>query len=523
MKNKLLWILAILFIPFFLNAQPLVKMGTPYPVVDAGNKFYFHIDKDILTVKIKGDEVYISILNPQTLEQANSFINNTLPKSFSFNNVIQLENKFYFFYTIWDKANETEHLLSQKINVNTCKLDGEVNQILTMKGRGNIFNYYYSYDKSKVLIMYRLKPEIKRDALNYAIIGLNIFDDNLNKISLQEIKMSHTEKQMDNIDYAVDSDGNAYVLSLVKNDTPEKENGKNSHFVEILKIKPNSPIVTTIPVVLQGKYITKLWLYESSKNKMVCAGYYSKQEDSYNANGLMMFNINNDNKIVGMIHHDIPIEVLNQFVSEKAQLNNEEKEKRDKAEFENLQLRNFIVQSDGSILLIGEQYFSSNTVSNFQGRQHPITHVIHSDILACKLNADGSLAWMRKLPKRQVAILQGVLSYYPFYYKGTMSYQYMNGGEDHYFLFLDNKKNMELSLNKYPKIQMDGPGFLTAYKVNDSSGLVNKISILDTRGVEGIPLHQFSVDRILPISAKEFVFEAYKKGKEDVMLKVTFP
>ena len=342
---------------------------------------------------------------------------------------------------------------------------------------------------------------------------MNVFDNGLNKISLQEIKMPHTEKQMDNIDYAVDSDGNAFVLSLVYNDEPVKKDKKLTYFIELLKIKPNSPAITTMPVVLQGKFVNKLWLYETSKNKMVCAGYYNNEKDSDGANGIMLFNVSSDNKISGMINHEIPVEVLNQFVNERAQNKNKKKDKDDKAEFEDLVLRSLLVQADGSILLTGEQYYSITTTYYSQSGSRTITTYFYNDILACKINADGSLAWMRKLPKRQ----KGNAG------RGGMSFKYMSGEKEHYFLFLDNEKNMKLSLNEYPAGHLDGRGgFLTAYKINDATGVVDKISILDTKDVQGVELYQFAVNRILPISKNEFVFEAYKKGKEDLMLKVNF-
>ena len=42
--------------------------------------------------------------------------------------------------------------------------------------------------------------------------------------------------------------------------------------------------------------------------------------------------------------------------------------------------------------------------------------------------------------------------------------------------------------------------------------------LLDAKGVA---LYQFNTGRITPISDNEFTIECYKKGKEDVMVKVT--
>jgi hypothetical protein len=102
-----------------------------------------------------------------------------------------------------------------------------------------------------------------------------------------------------------------------------------------------------------------------------------------------------------------------------------------------------------------------------------------------------------------------------------MSYNYFDGKTDHYFLFLDHEKNMKLPITQEPAMHTDGAGgFLTAYKVNDQTGAVEKISVLNTRNVNGTEIFQFSPSRILATGPNTLVFEAYKKKKEDVLVKV---
>lgn len=526
MKSNLLWAALLFFAPYLSTAQPLVKLGKPYLVVDAGIKFYYEKGKEIYTVKIGPDGIRLSIINSETLEQTKTAISK-LPKNFSYENVMELDNKYYLFYSVLGKGDNKEQLMSQILDFNTCKIDGIEKQVLsvnkaiadspigTFKSYGivNKFNFYHSFDKSKLLIVYRLLPEKKRDAVNYDVIGMNVFDNSLNKLSIQEIKMPHTEKQMDNMDYAVDYEGNAFVLSIVYGDDNLKKDKKLNYSIELLKVKPNSSAIATIPVLLQGKFVNKLKLFETSKNKMVCAGYYSNFKKSNSADGIMHFNISSDNKITDMINHEIPIEVLNQFVNEKTQNNNDKREKDDIAEFAELVLNNLIIQADGSMLIIGEQSFQVNSTYYSQGSYQTITTTFFNDILTCKVNANGSLAWMRKLPKKQVGSDIAI----------GLSYKYMKGENEHIYIFMDNEKNMQLPLNKYPEKHVDGKGgFLTAYKVSDATGAVEKISILNTLEIQGHELSRFAVNRIVSISPNEFVFEAFKKAKEDVMLKVKF-
>lgn len=180
---------------------------------------------------------------------------------------------------------------------------------------------------------------------------------------------------------------------------------------------------------------------------------------------------------------------------------------------EELQLRQIIIQNDGSLLIVGEQYYIETKVS--VGYQYSNVQIIYhfNSILVTKIDNLGQLAWMKKLPKQQKG-MTGM---------SGMSYKYMAGEGCHYFLYLDNVKNMKLEADKSAKQHINGlGGYLTAYKLNDADGDVSKISILNTKNVNGIEIFQFSINRLIPISLHSFIFEVYKKQKEDMLVKVTF-
>lgn len=101
--------------------------------------------------------------------------------------------------------------------------------------------------------------------------------------------------------------------------------------------------------------------------------------------------------------------------------------------------------------------------------------------LLSRIDAFGALTWMKKLLKIQSGVPKmGQVYDTSKTYKGGMSYFYTNG--NHYLVFLDNVKNIDLPLNKIPTKHSDGHGgYITVYKVNDNSGEVSKNNIFDTR------------------------------------------
>ena len=144
-------------------------------------------------------------------------------------------------------------------------------------------------------------------------------------------------------------------------------------------------------------------------------------------------------------------------------------------------------------------------------------HYYYQEMFMCKISSSGEMLWMQKLPKNQYR--KSTNSYSANNY--DLSYKYMEKNGSHYLLYLDNVKNMHLGLNEYPARHMSGKGgYLTAYKIDDTSGDVSKLSLFDMKDVNGIAVYQFSTDRIIKASEEEVLLELYKKKKEDILIRI---
>jgi hypothetical protein len=260
--------------------------------------------------------------------------------------------------------------------------------------------------------------------------------------------------------------------------------------------------------------IASIWLYEGVDKSILCAGFYNKEENSSkNADGAFLFKMDEDGLITDKNFYEIPVEILNQYEKKITQKKNNKKDKKDKAEFGSLVMRKLIVQPDNSILLVGEQYFVvQHTYTDSNGNTQTRYSYHYYDLLITKIDPNGELAWMRKLPKRQVGSAG----------RGGMGAKHMYIDGNHYFVYLDNVKNMELTLDKRPAVHSDRRGgFLTAYRLNNETGNVEKVSIFNTLEIkEKYKLYQFQTKRMLAVSENEFVIEFYKKQKEDVLVKI---
>jgi hypothetical protein len=509
-------------------AQSKVTVGKPYEVIDADTKLYFTRGGEILTVKIdKKKNVILQKLNSVDLTFKTIKMYDDFPKGAMLEKITQFKNRYFLFFSLYE--DKLEQLFYREIDFTKGAFIGGSTKLITsdekitgmpvMTGFYHFattdkFKFYFSYDSSSMVIQYRVAPQVRNDAKSFDRIGLHVFDQNMNQKWGKRVEMPYTEKKMDNLDYTVDSKANVYIATRIFDDNTtdlkKRDEEEPNYHLEILKVV-SSGAVTKTTVDVADKFIKTIWLYENAKGNMVGAGYYNKGKRAANADGVIMFSIGPDGKLANLNAYEIPTDVLNQYATGKEKRQHNRSDKDDKAEFENLKLRDIINGKDGSILLVGEQQYLIVHTSGVGTSRSTYTTYHSNDILVTKIDPSGKLAWMKKLPKRQV----GGQGFY------GLSYRYVRGNVNHYFFCLDNEKNLNLPLTEVPAAHVAGQGgFLSTYIVNDKTGEVVKKSLVDTRDIQGTEVYQFDPDRIMFTAAYTLVFEAYKKKKEDILVKV---
>lgn len=518
-----------LFLSYWILLCPLLAfsqqsfdytISKPYKVIDAYSKMYFSNPKTgkVISIKIDGRNVYMQLFDAVAMQEVKRDKIIKLERGQYVSEVVQIQDKIYLFYTTWNKKQKIKRLFAHEVDVNNCQFKGAAKQLIELN-EAAYFSYLYAHNKDKILIKCRKKPEKKRDAINHEKVGLYVFDKDLTLLNHDDVKMPYTEKQMDNIDYHVNKDGNPYILAKVRLDDSNKDfigKGKNkkiNYRLEVIRIDIKNKNLKITPIKLDKYNIEEIYLYEGIDNTILCSGFYNKKENKTgNADGIFLFKMEQDGGLSDKKFYEIPLEILNQYERLATQKKNNKKEQKDKAEFFSLVLRKLIVQEDNSIILVGEQYFViTSTYTDANGSTQTRYSYHYYDVLMTKIDAKGDLVWMRKLPKRQ----RGSRS------PGGMGFKYMAIDGKHYVVYLDNIKNKDLKLDQSPTMHRDGKGgFLTAYAIDNETGKVSKVSIFDTLDLKGYKAYQFSTNRILPVSKDEFIIEFYKKKKEDLMVKV---
>ncbi len=536
MKNLVLSI--ILLLPFVGFGQKLspdftISKSEPFKVVDAKSKEYVAVEDGNFTIAVKtdGERITIQKFDVKGMKEIARNVYEDFPKYTKIQKLLKIDGRVYYVFEAYNKKAKTFSVYSREIDIANTSFN-KINKLFTTKGpvvvtgeikqaasAGTFFNFgimpkfevVVSFDESKILIRYRNKPKVKDDSKNKDILGFYVFDNKFNQIWGKEVKMPHTEEDMNNLAYSVTGDGTAFMLAKIN---------KSKSF-ELITVTEAGLKNQKLPIK-KGLLFDEFHLKESANGNILAAGYYNNGTEfkadwtgsmtlSRNVNGLYVFEIGKD----GIVNweHDYPfsLKLIKQYLSDRQKKKADKRESKEKAGINDLLLRNFIVNDDGSIVIIGEVSYTRKEMW-----MTSMTYVTHfSNMVVTKIDPSGNLAWQKKLPKNQAALANKYESV------GGLGMSYIQGEGAHYLIFADNRKNAKLTMDKPAEPHKGGfGGYLTAYKIDDDTGEIEKHLILDLTDIKGVKAYQFYVTRIFEAMDKTFLLEVYIKGKKDMVVKM---
>ncbi|MGV3613047.1 MAG: hypothetical protein ACO1N0_18950 [Fluviicola sp.] len=526
-----------------------VNTGKPYEVVDAASKQYVTLPNgNVLSVKTDGIEITLQTFDGNSGDQIKKKMTPALKKGSLLQRIVQTTEGVFYLYEMYNGSIKAFELFSMEIDTEDLTFDKPVSLLQTkrkitkgerddegdfpltwgtaktgaMEGLvfiGVNFTVYQSYDRSHIMVQYRLKPETKRDAKSYDELGFHVFDKSMNPLWGGEYKMPHTEAEMNNIAYTVTSKGVVYMISYL---TSTKE-------LELISVSKEGIATHKLEGTDGSLLFNRMRLIEDVDGDVICSSFYASGLDfkgsfsmgmsatlAFMANGIYGFTISPDFVVSGIYNIEFPQELIKSYLSERQAKKQDASEKKGREGIEDLQMIDFFAQKDGSFIITGEQKYVRNEMY-----MTGTTNVAHfGSMVVAKISKGGELAWITKLPKNQALVLGD--NYNPFS-EGQLSYTYINSGSNHYMIFVDNEKNATLGKNEAPAAHKNGMGgYLMAMKVDDKTGEWERIKLADMNDLGGYKAYQFRVTRICKATDNTFLMEIYKKEKQDVMIKFDF-
>jgi hypothetical protein len=510
-------------------------VSEPYKNFDIDKRYYFNNEEEVLMVKAWDESVIIQRFNAKNLTLISEKRYDEPDLNYDIENVIRVQNKVYFFYSMWTGyESQLEQLYYREINMKTGEFITDAKLLIEVKGKitksptstyrgvqehfknrkipSVKFDILVPTNENEILILYREYRKNKKDVKSWDTLVLNYFDTNLNNISNKKFKMPYSERRMKALNYNTHDNGNLYILTKVFLDDSgvekkKKRENEANYYLELLTLAKNANDIQKTKIELPNKYINTANLFELSNGNLLCSGYYSNglHKNLNHSDGVFISKIAPNGTILTNIAYNIPTSIIEQNAKHN-----------DKREFEDIILKEIKENNDGSLLLIAEQSHKWD-LQNQGGYNFR-----YNDIYLTKMDSENQLLWMRKLPKEQKGNSKPGHSYTHKALLGDMSYNYFNIDNAHYFLFLDNLKNKNLTQKDKPKPHTNNHGgYFTYYKVNDASGEVSKKNLFNTDDVDGkYNIEDFSKKRLFKVFENEFIMEVNKKRKEDILIKV---
>ncbi|HSY76333.1 MAG TPA: hypothetical protein VK890_05725, partial [Bacteroidia bacterium] len=319
--------------------------------------------------------------------------------------------------------------------------------------KGSIYSLRYDYavsaDRMTLLCYYRKKDDNK--------IVIKALKEDLSKLWEKEIELPLAGKDMV-IEDAVMSGDNTYFLAAIP---VEKE--KNKYTYAIVEYSHTSDKVTKKELNIPAdKYVTDYNLKtDKSGNIIFNAIYESNSGDGVTGAYFARIDNGSGNYILSK---DFPFEkdFLTQFITEK---------KVDKGHgIDRLKIKEVLPQDDNSLIVATEQgsssighsttYYTLNPTGGMQQTQfsqgfnsHAVTTTVESydyfDGVIYKINQDGSMAWVKDIPKLQD--MSSASATAPV----ASSYSISIFNSKMYLLFNDNRKNADLTADGLAKSKDD--------------------------------------------------------------------
>jgi hypothetical protein len=209
-------------------------------------------------------------------------------------------------------------------------------------------------------------------------------------------------------------------------------------------------------------------------------------------------------------YKDFSIDFITSLKSKRKKEKAKKKKKKGKTvEMPEYDLDALVLRDDGGVLLVGERnYVISHTYTDANGNMYTTYTYYSRNIIAVNFNPDGSVKWMRRIPKSQSSHSPYFLSYVSATYDDNLYFIYND--------YVDNKNiNNEIDFKHFAINRKKSN--LVAYRIN-SEGETNYLSLFHAG--KGNTLVVPNHSRQLRDSKDIIIFSTY--GKKQKLYRIEF-
>jgi len=373
----------------------------------------------------------------------------------TFEDVVKIGGKLYFFTSFLNQAHRVNYLFCQTLN-DRLQPQRDIRKVSEVpapnQARPGTFNLLLSKDSSKVLLYSQLDSKKKEPER----FSLRVFDREMQLQWKKEILLPYNEQQFSVEEYQIDEAGRVFLLCRqYLNGTRDQRAGRPNYQYVLLAYTNEGERKQEYRIAAKGRFISDLTFRVGNDGNLVCAGFYSEQAAD-GIKGTCFFNIDIQQEAVSEVSlEEFDFEFRSQGLSGGRARRAERAEQEDniarEAELFQYALDRLILRSDGGAVLVAEQYFVTEQFNNFyrnrfwrydpfffndpmlNNTQRDVTFH-YNDIIVANIRPNGAIEWATRIPKFQRTLNDG--GYYSSYAMAVVR-------DRLYFVFNDNSRNFE--------------------------------------------------------------------------------
>lgn len=526
--------LSLVLVVGWTTAQPEkhVRFGAPYPALKSYDQHFVVNDtaSELIVVKEMAvpraqrgsSPLTLQVFNTNTLRQKQQ--NRVeLTNSLGLLAPLQFHGTTYLFYRGRAEERAEKQLWAQAIESSTASLKGEPIH-LTLQTPLSGYSLTQSPNQKTLLVQGDPITDSTKDSLQ---LGFYSFRKDLQLLSQATVTLPYPERRVTVSDFCVDNRGIPFVLLKVYDETGKrdliktkvegvwrKQNTINYH-VELLTIDPYTGSFKVNKILLDTLLPNQFHLEAGPNNKVYCAGYYtSKNSKSEGARGLFVWELEPITGVLRERYYPLPLEVMTQYEPSEEQRAQARAALKGNAEMDGLELNTLHFDNDGS-LLVNASVFRIETRSYMTNRQLQAYQLyLYQGIFVTKIYADGTLAWINKIPKNQQSTRT----------TNRLGYTYFKDANRHYYVHMDHTRNDRLGKFDVPRVYKDGDaGSIRIAILDHQTGELKRKPLINTRKQRnsfGYRLFPFSHRHVVPLGDGKAILELDLDRKQKVLMEI---
>lgn len=342
----------------------------------------------------------------------------------NFEHIIFMKNQLMVFTSEFSKENEQYQIFCTMLDIHGKSLSEPalVHYIIgESQSSAPEFGVVVSPDSTKMLLYFD-PPQARKST---ETIAFKCYDLSLDLLWEKEMLLPYTSDIVQVHSFLLDNSTNVYMMS---GENPEKDNQRwqrpmgGRYVVFFYNAKDKK--LKEYDVSLKDKQVISVRFALVDNQDVVICGYYSN-DFKFSAAGTFLFTIN---AFGGAVKTATFMPFSQDFVGKLIQ-----KSREGEAALPDFYLDKIFIREDNSILVIGEQYYTSEYIITdpTTGRQTIEYRFNFDDIVVTKIDANGRHLWNSKIPKRQYTTSD----------TEHFSYQCFDDGNKTRFYFNDHPDN----------------------------------------------------------------------------------